>query len=116
MCIRDSSTGKPVFTNQSAANQASTAFVYDDPYQVFELQGISGTNSAQTDIGRKADIAVGTGNTTTGISGMELNTATFATGADINCTVIGFSGNPNRNALGEAHTLYEVLINEHLYK
>ena len=115
-CNFDDSTGKPVFTNQSAAGQASTAFVYDDPYQVFELQGITGTNSAQTDIGRKADIAVGTGNTTTGISGMELNTATFATGADINCTVIGFSGNPNRNALGEAHTLYEVLINEHLYK
>lgn len=115
-CNFDDSTGKPAFKNQSAAGQASVAFVYDDPYQVFELQGKTGTNSAQTDIGRKADIVVGTGNTTTGISGMELDTATFATGADINCTVIGFSGNPNRNALGEAHTLYEVLINEHLYK
>tara|TARA_B100001996_G_scaffold377530_1_gene360286 strand:- start:44 stop:583 length:540 start_codon:yes stop_codon:yes gene_type:complete len=115
-CNFDDSTGKPQFKNQSAAGQASEAFVYDDPYQVFELQGKSGVNSAQTDVGRKADIVVGTGSTTNGVSGMELDTGTFATGADINCTVIGFSGNPARNAVGEAHTLYEVLINEHMYK
>ena len=115
-CNFDDSTGKPTFKNQSAAGQASVAFVYDDPYQVFELQGKTGANSAQTDVGRKADIVVGTGSTTTGVSGMELDTGTFAVGADINCTVIGFSGNPARNALGEAHTVYEVLINEHLYK
>jgi hypothetical protein len=115
-CNFDDSTGKPTFKNQSAASQASVAFVYDDPYQVFELQGKSGTNSAQTDIGRKADIVVGTGDTANGVSGMELDTATFATGADINCTVIGFSGNPARNTIGEAHTVYEVLISEHLYK
>ena len=38
-CNYDDSTGKPAFRNQSAAGQASVGFVYDDPYQVFEIQG-----------------------------------------------------------------------------
>ena len=113
-CNFDDSTGKPAFKNQSAAGQASKAFVYDDPYQVFELQGDSGTNSAQTDIGRTADIVVGTGNTTNGISGMELDASDIGTGANVR--IIGFSGNSSRNEIGVANTLYEVLIAEHLYK
>ena len=100
-------------TNQQQDKQAK-GFVYDDPYQVFELQGDSGTNSAQTDIGRTADIVVGTGNTTNGISGMELDASDIGTGANVR--IIGFSGNASRNTIGAANMLYEVLIAEHLYK
>ena len=46
----DDSTGKPVFVNQIAAGQAAVCFVYDDPYQVFEIQGDGA--SAETDVGR----------------------------------------------------------------
>ena len=113
-CNYDDSTGKPVFTNQSVASQASVGFVYDDPYQVFELQGDSGTVSAQTNVGRTADIVVGSGSTTTGVSGMELDASDIGTGANVR--ILGFSGNPNRSEVGVANILYEVLINEHLYK
>lgn len=112
-CNFDDSTGKPAFKNQSAAGQASVGFVYDDPYQVFELQGDSGTAAAQTNIGRTADIVVGTGNTTNGISGMELDSSDIGTGDVVR--IIGFSGNASRNAIA-ANMLYEVLITKHLYK
>ena len=113
-CNFDDSTGKPAFKNQSAAGQASVGFVYDDPYQVFEIQGDTGTNSAQTDIGKTADIVVGTGNTTNGISGMELDSSDIGTGDVVR--IIGFSGNASRNTVTGAHMLYEVLITKHLYK
>ena len=113
-CNFDDSTGKPAFRNQSVAGQASVGFVYDDPYQVFEIQGDTGTNSAQIDIGKTADIVVGTGNTTNGISGMELDSSDIGTGDVVR--IIGFSGNASRNTIGGAHMLYEVLITKHLYK
>tara|TARA_R110000851_G_scaffold270097_1_gene422751 strand:+ start:65 stop:589 length:525 start_codon:yes stop_codon:yes gene_type:complete len=108
----DDSTGKPVFVNQIAAGQAAVCFVYDDPYQVFEIQGDGA--SAQTDIGDTADIVVAAGNTTNGISGMELDSSDIGTG--INLRIVNYSKNPARSDIGSANLLYEVLINEHLYK
>ena len=109
----DDSTGKPVFSkpNQLLVKQA-VGFVYDDPYQVFEIQGDGA--SAQTDIGDTADIVVAAGNTTNGISGMELDSSDIGTG--INLRIVNYSKNPARSDIGSANLLYEVLINEHLYK
>ena len=113
----DATTNKPTFKNQSAASgngAVADAFVYDDPYQVFEVQGDSGTASAQADIMQTADVVVGTGSTTTGISGMELDASDIGTGA--NLMIIGFCGNSERNQIDAAgHAVYNVLINEHLY-
>ena len=61
-----------------------------------------------------ADVVVGTGSTTTGISGMELDASDIGTGA--NLMIIGFCGNSDRNQIDAAgHAVYNVLINEHLY-
>ena len=113
----DATTNKPTFKNNSVAGgngAIADAFVYDDPYQVFEVQGDSGTASAQADIMQTADVVVGTGSTTTGISGMELDASDIGTGA--NLMIIGFCGNSDRNQIDAAgHAVYNVLINEHLY-
>ena len=106
----DSTTGKPIFSNQKAVSLATTCFVYDDPYQVFEVQG-SGA-SAQTDLSKLCDLSAGAGDTTTGVSGVE--TVTWGTNANVRC--VGFSKKVGRNDLGEDNLVYEVLINEHKYK
>ncbi len=109
----DDSNGKPTFTNNVPASQAATAFVYDNPYQVFEIQGDDGTNSAQTDVGRTADKVVGQGSTANGVSIFELDSSDIGTGA--NLRIVGFSQNPNRGNIGQETTVYRVLINEHTY-
>ena len=108
----DDSTGKPVFVNHIAASTAAAVFVYDDPYQVYEIQGDG--ESEQADIGDTADVVVAAGNTTNGISGMELDSSDI--GAGINLRIVNYSKNPARSDIGSANLLYEVLINEHLYK
>ena len=108
----DDSTGKPVFENKIAASTAAAVFVYDDPYQVYEIQGDGA--SAQSNIGSTADIVVGTGNSTNGVSAMELDSSNIGTG--INLRIVNYSKNPARSAIGSDNLLYEVLINEHLYK
>ena len=109
----DATTGKPIFSNQKAVSLATTCFVYDDPYQVFEIQDAG--SGAQTDISMTSDITAGTGSTTTGVSGNEAaGFATSAAGND-NLRCVGFSKKVGRNAFG-ANTVAEVLINEHKYK
>ena len=111
----DDSTGKPTFKNTRPASQAATVFVYDDPYQMFEVQGDSvGGNSAVTDVSKTADIVVAAGSTHDGVSNSELDTSNIGTGA--NLRIKGFSTKEGRGEVGVAHTVYNVLINEHKYK
>ena len=87
------------------------ADVLDDPNQMFLIQN-DGT-SAATDYGKNADIVIGTGSTTTGVSANELDTSSIATTAALNLKVIGLWDVPN-NAVG-ANAVVVVKINEHLY-
>ena len=103
-----------LFKNNSAASgngAVADAFVYDDPHQVFEIQGDGA--SAQTDVMQTADVVVGTGSTVTGVSAMELDSTDIGTGA--NLVIIGFSGKTGRSEVGSANAVYKVLINEHFY-
>ena len=112
--VEDATTNKPTFKNNSAAGgngAVADAFVYDDPHQVFEVQGDGA--SAQSDVMQTADVVVGTGSTTTGVSAMELDSSDIGTGA--NLMIIGFSGKTGRSEIGSANAVYKVLINEHLY-
>jgi hypothetical protein len=63
--------------------------------------------------GKNADVTVGTGNTTTGMSAMELDTSTIATTAALNLKIIGLYNVPG-NTVGE-FAVVVVKINEHLY-
>ena len=111
----NNSDGKPQFRNNVPASQAATAFVYDDPYQVFEIQGDAGGSavSAQTDVGQKANYVIDTDGVNNGVSGYQLDTSNLGSGADM--MVTGFSTKEGRNELGAANIVYTVLIDNHLY-
>ena len=112
----DPVTQKPTFINFYPGSINITqgkivADVLDDPSQMFILQN-DGT-SAVTNYGKNADIVIGTGNTTTGLSANELDTSTIANTAALNLKIIGLWDVPN-NAVG-ANAVVVVKINEHLY-
>jgi len=112
----DPTTGKPTFSNYypgsvNITQGKITADVLDDPNQMFLIQN-DGT-SAATDYGKNADIVIGTGSTTTGVSANELDTSSIANTAALNLKVIGLWDVPN-NAVG-ANAVVVVKINEHLY-
>lgn len=112
----DPTTQKPTWKNYYPGSINITqgkivADVLDDPSQTFIIQN-DGT-SAATNYGLNADVVVGTGNTTTGLSAIELDTSTIATTAALNLKIIGLWDVPN-NAVG-ANAVVVVKINEHSY-
>ena len=120
-CLIDSdpSTGKPKFSNfysQTNITQGKIkAFVFDNPYQRFLIQGDSATAAAAADIGKVADtVATHSGSTTTGISGLELDVSDLAA-TDGQLKAIAFTGDPQNNELA-IHANYVVQFNEHAHK
>lgn len=112
----DPTTGKPTWKNYypgsvNITQGKITADVLDDPNQLFIIQN-DGT-SAAANYGKNADVVVGTGNATTGVSGMELDTSTIATTAALNLKIVGLYDVPG-NSVG-ANAVVVVKINEHLY-
>jgi len=65
----------------SDANGDVTAFIIDNPYATFLVQA-SGAFFNLTSVGNNVQIVVGTGNTTTGYSGMTLDCANAPGGAN----------------------------------
>ena len=112
----DPTTGKPTWKNYYPGGVNITqgkiiADVIDDPNQLFIIQN-DGT-SAAANYGKNADIVVGTGNTTTGVSANVLDTSSIATTAALNLKIVGLWDTPN-NSVG-ANAVVVVKINEHLY-
>ena len=112
----DPTTGKPTWKNYypgsvNITQSKITADVLDDPNQLFLIQN-DGTSVA-ANYGKNADVVVGTGSTTTGVSANELNTGTIATTAALNLKIVGLWDVPN-NAIGE-FAVVVLKINEHLY-
>ena len=88
-------TGKPTFSKNwpGAVSGATniTAYVYDDPDNVYEVQvGASGTGYVQTAIGAQANFVIGTPSATTGQSTSYLNATLIAAGSQGNFRIIGF--------------------------
>lgn len=83
-----------------AASTAMYAFVADDPDLVFEVQEDSvGNNLAATEIGNNVNFTTATaGSTTTGLSGVELDSSSKATTA-LQCRILGLADRPG-NDLG----------------
>jgi hypothetical protein len=96
-------------------NPASTervVLVADDPHQEFEIQTDSGAVIAATDIGSNADyIFTHGGDTATGLSGVELDTADMSAGATAQLAILGLIPREN-NALG-TNANVRVRINLH---
>lgn len=76
---------------------------------LFEIQADSANALAKEDFKNTADIVVGSGSTVTGISGMEFNTASLGTGAQLRAFDLVRQAN---NELG-THAKLLVIINEH---
>ena len=112
----DPTTGKPTFSNFYPGSINITqgeiiAHIIDDPNQLFLIQADEDIETA--DIGKNADIVVGSGSTTTGLSVNELDSSTIATTAALNLKIVGLYDSPN-NAFGN-FAVVVVKINEHLY-
>ena len=92
--------------------------MYDDPYQVFEIQGDAGGSavSAQTNVGLTANYEVDTDGVNNGVSGYQLDTSGIGgSPTPVAMMITGFSTKEGRNEVGVANTVYTVLIDNHLY-
>ena len=111
----DPTTNKPTWKNYYPGSVDVTigqiqADVIDDPSQLFIIQAASSVTQAH--VGWNADVSVGTGNATTGVSGMEL-AGTPAKTAALNLKIVGLYNVPG-NEFG-TNAVVVVKINEHLY-
>jgi hypothetical protein len=114
----DPTTSKTTFKNYYPGGIAASdivAFVVDDPYAQFLVQasGIAGVIA----FGQNADLVqTVAGNTTTGVSGLELSTGTLGSASALNVKVLGVTTDPSNDDLTAANADLIVTINEHLYK
>jgi hypothetical protein len=99
------------------ASSDAVAFVVDDPDATFEVQSAATGSVVQTVVGLNADIVYTAGSTVNGRSNVDLS-GTMATGT-AQCRIIGFSNDPENNALGtgslSTYVNMIVKINEHFY-
>ena len=116
----DPTTLKPTFKNYypgsitPPSSGAIEAFVYDSPYQEFEVQSDATGASAQADIFMCCDTTSPTaGSTSNGISSME-SADTFAAGP-AQLKVIGVSRDPENSDLTSANVNWRVQICEHIF-
>lgn len=93
--------------NYRPASTAMYCLVVDDPNVIFEVQD-AGTVAA-ANVGLSADLVATAGNTTTGLSGMEVSGTKVATAATLKLLRLV---NREDNELG-ANARWEVLIAEH---
>lgn len=103
-----------LMTRHRVASTNRIALVADDPNTVFEIQEVSGgTALTAAAVGLNANVVVGSGDATTGVSAAELNNATAAITADLDLKILGMSPRTGNN-IGE-HCKWLVLINTHSY-
>jgi hypothetical protein len=90
---------------------AMYALVVDDPDVIFEIQEDNASDDIYADmIGLNTDLVVGSGDTASGASGMELDSDGTTSGA-AQCRILRVS-NREDNALG-THCKFDVLLIEH---
>ena len=116
----DPTTQKPTFKNYYPGgitpvnSGAIECFVYDNPYQMFEIMSDNAGSSAQPDIFATADITHATaGSTLNGVSGQTLGDGSLGTAA-AQLKIIGVSRDPKNSDLTSANVNWRVMINEHL--
>jgi hypothetical protein len=113
----DPTTQKPTFRNSyPGAIVASdiTAFVVDDPDAVFLMN--ADDTFAQADLFRNYSVTTGSGNTTTGISEVELDVSVSGTNASFIIQAIDISQDPDNSDTGSANANILVRINKHFYR
>ena len=115
----DPTTLKPTYKNYypgsitPPSSGAIEAFIYDSPYQMFEVQSAATGASSQADIYMCCDIASNGGSTTNGVSSLE-SLDTFVAGP-AQLKVVGVSRDPANSDLTAANVNWRVQICEHLF-
>ena len=113
----DPTTQKPTFRNSyPGAIVASdiTAFVVDDPDAVFLMD--ADATFAQADLFRNYSVTTGSGNTTTGISEVQLDVSVSGTNASFIIQAIDISQDTDNSDTGSANANILVRINKHFYR
>ena len=113
----DPTTQKPTFRNSyPGAIVASdiTAFVVDDPDAVFLMD--ADATFAQADLFQNYSVTTGGGNTTTGISEVQLDVSVSGTNASFIIQAIDISQDPDNSDTGSANANILVRINKHFYR
>ena len=120
-CQYNDASGKPTispFWPTGATGTEITAWVYDDPETLFDVQytnpGTPGSTTVQTAVGEECDWTVASpgGSTRTGLSTTQLSAIQTTSGQ---FQITGFAGNIN-DSLTDAYVVATVRINEHSYK
>jgi len=98
--------------NYRTASTLRYAYICEDPTVLYEVQedDATATNIAITAVGNNTDIVVGTGSTTTGVSGMEIDADGVGT-STAQCRIVQLVQKPD-NAIG-ASAKWLVYFNEH---
>ena len=94
-----------------AASTARLAYVCVDPNAIFEIQDDASATMTSADIGSNADLVIGSGNTTTGNSAMELQSSSINTTATLQLKILNLV-NRDDNAFGNQNRVH-VKINNH---
>ena len=112
----DPSTSKPTFRNHFPASLSpgdAIAFVADDPDQLYIAQQDSdGSNLVAADLNLNADLVFGAGSTTTGMSGVEIDSSSKNTTATLQVRLIDFYDVPSNDATAD-NSILVVKINNH---
>jgi len=114
-------TGKPTYSKNwpGAVSGATsiTAWVYDDPENVFEVQvAAGGAGYVQAAIGDQADLVAGTPNALTGQSTMALSATLEGAGAQGQFRVIAFGNDGVYDATTNPFPTVLVQIAQHEYR
>ncbi len=92
--------------------------VADDPELVFVGQSDDGGGAKNVEvIGANVDLIVASGDTNSGISGMQIDISTATTTATLPLKIVGFTNNPDdKHVSGDLAVKYKVMINDHYLK
>ena len=113
----DPTTKKPTFRNSypgSIVASDITAFVVDDPDAVFLMDADAAFTRA--DLYQNYSVTTGGGNTTTGISEVQLDVSVSGTNASFVIQAIDISQDPDNSDTTSANANVLVRINKHFYR
>ena len=113
----DPTTPKPTFSNSypgSIVASDITAFVVDDPDAVFLMDADAAFTRA--DLYQNYSVSTGGGNTTTGISEVQLDVSVSGTNASFVIQAIDISQDPDNSDTTTANANVLVRINKHFYR
>lgn len=99
------------------ANQAAYLLVNTDPNQVYDVQFAGAGPAAATataNVGLNGQFLLTAGNTSSGASGMQLDSAGLATTATLPIKIVGIKNTPD-NTAGDPFLIYQVKINSGTY-